>query len=322
MAEALRWGILGAGKFAREHMGPALHAADGAVLSAVATRDPARAAPFEAFAPGLAVMDDYGALIASDDIDVVYIPLPNTLHVEWAQKALAAGKHVLVEKPAAMHEAEFDDLIAARDRAGRLASEAYMIVHHPQWQLARKLVRDGAVGRLMHVQGGFSFNNAGDPENIRNNAETGGGALRDIGVYPFGATRFVTGVEPEALTAVLELERGVDVTAHIRADFPTFSFSTYLSMRMHPRQEMVFHGDEGVLRLQAPFNAGVFAEAQVHLSRAGRPEELWRFPNEQQYRLQVEAFGRSVRAGTPYACPLEWSRGTQVMIDSAFASAG
>ena len=95
-----------------------------------------------------------------------------------------------------------------------------------------------------------------------------------------------------------------------------------VSMRMHPRQEMVFHGDKGVLRLSTPFNAGVAAEAQVHLHRSGHPEELWRFPTERQYRLQIEAFGRSVRTGEPYAVPLEFSRGTQVMIDAALAAAG
>ena len=321
MSGPLRWGILGAAKFAREHMGPAIHEAEGAVLAALATRDPARARPFQAMVPDIAVHDDYEALLGADDIDVVYIPLPNHMHVEWTLRALEAGKHVLVEKPAAMAEGEFDRLVAARDAAGRLAAEAYMIVHHPQWQKARELVREGALGRVMHVQGGFAFDIADAPDNIRNRPETGGGALRDIGVYPFGATRFVMGAEPERLTADLTRENEVDVVAQVRADFPGFTFSTYLSTRMHPRQEMVFHGTRGVLRLSAPFNAGVFDQAQLHLMRAGEPEQVWRYVTERQYRLQVEAFCRSVRDGVPYPVPLEWSRGTQAMIDAIYAAA-
>ncbi len=132
MTKPVRWGILGAAKFAREHMGPAIHAANEAELAALATSSAEKAAPFQAFAPGIAVHQSYEALLADPSIDAVYIPLPNHLHVEWALKAMQAGKHVLVEKPAALREAEFDQLIAARDGAGVLAAEAYMIVHHPQ----------------------------------------------------------------------------------------------------------------------------------------------------------------------------------------------
>ncbi|MEO0917767.1 MAG: Gfo/Idh/MocA family oxidoreductase, partial [Pseudomonadota bacterium] len=176
--EPVRWGILGAAKFAREHMGPAIHAARGAELAALATSDPAKAEPFRAFCPGLAVHQGYDALLADESIDAVYIPLPNHMHVEWSLKALQAGKHVLCEKPMTMATAEFDDLIVARDKAGRLAAEAYMIVHHPQWKKVRGLVQSGAIGNVRHVTGAFSFDNRQDVDNIRNKAETGGGGLR------------------------------------------------------------------------------------------------------------------------------------------------
>ena len=182
----LRWGILGAAKFAREHMGPAIHAARGAELVAVASRSPGKAAAFQAFAPGCREVESYEALLEDGGVDAVYIPLPNPLHVPWSLKALAAGKHVLVEKPATLEASEFDALIAARGERGRLAAEAYMIVHHPQWQRTRHLIADGAIGRLLHVSGGFSFDNSSAPTNLRNSAGMGGGALRDIGVYIFG----------------------------------------------------------------------------------------------------------------------------------------
>ena len=120
--KTLRWGILGAAKFALEHMGPAIHAARGAQLVALATSSAGKADPFKAFAPGLHVHDSYDALLADPDIDAVYIPLPNHMHVEWTLKALEAGKHVLCEKPMALNAAEFDRLIAARDASGLLAA--------------------------------------------------------------------------------------------------------------------------------------------------------------------------------------------------------
>jgi len=158
----LRWGILGAANFAAQHMGPALHAAAGGELVALATRDPAKAAPFNDIAAGLRVHGDYDALLADPGIDAVYIPLPNTMHVDWTLKALAAGKHVLAEKPVAMAAPEIDRLIVARDAADRLAAEAYMIVFHPQWHHVRALIAGGAIGPLRHVEGMFCFNNAAD----------------------------------------------------------------------------------------------------------------------------------------------------------------
>lgn len=233
-------------------VGPAINAASGAQLAALATSDPAKAAGFQAFCPDLRVHSSYDALLADPEIEVVYIPLPNHLHVEWASKALAAGKHVLCEKPIALHEAEFDDLIAVRDAAGKLAAEAFMIVHHPQWQRTREMVQSGAIGALRHVTGAFSFDNR-DMGNIRNQAQTGGGGLRDIGVYVFGSVRFVTGQEPVTVSARIDWENGIDTFADVHAAFDGFSYNAYTSIRMHPFQEMCFHGEEGLIRLTAPF---------------------------------------------------------------------
>lgn len=172
MRAPIRWGILGASKFARQFMGPAIHAAEGAELAALATTSPDKAAGFTGFATGLRVHDSYQALLADPDIDAIYVPLPNHLHVDWSLRALDAGKAVLCEKPMTMQADEFDTLIAARDRTGLLAAEAYMIVHHPQWHLARRLIGEGAIGNLAHVEGRFSFDNRTDVDNIRNKAAT------------------------------------------------------------------------------------------------------------------------------------------------------
>ncbi len=325
MAQPVRWGILGAAKFAREQMAPAINAAENAVLAGLATSSAEKAAPFDAIAPGLRVFDSYDALLADPEIDAVYVPLPNHLHVEWTLKALAAGKPVLTEKPIALQAEEIDQIIAARDAAGILAAEAYMIVHHPQWQRARALVQDGAIGELVMVDGVFTYDNAADPGNIRNRPETGGGSLPDIGVYTFGAARWVTGEEPERLSAHIRRENGVDVFSHITGDFPSFRYSSVTSMRAHLRQAVSFHGRTGVITLPAPFNPGVFGQAELHLHRSGREGHsvsIERWPGVNHYVHQVEAFGRTVREGAAYPWPLEDAKGTQAMIDMAFAAEG
>jgi predicted dehydrogenase len=236
--------------------------------------------------------------------------------VEWTLKAVEAGKHVLTEKPIAMHASEFDRLIEARDRSGLLVAEAYMIVHHPQWIRARELVQGGAIGKLVHVDAAFSYHLL-DMDNIRNRPETGGGSLPDIGVYTFGSTRFVSGEEPESVDhAHVRRENGVDVFAGLWARFPSFTYSGFTSMRMFPRQEVVFHGEDGVLRVGwGPFNANLHDLAQLSIETTGNTRTFERWPAANHYVLQVENFGRTIREGAPYPCPLEFSRGTQRMID-------
>jgi len=318
MTEPIRWGILGASKFASEQMGPAIHEAKGAVLAGLATSSPDKAARFRAFAPGLTLYDSYDALLAAPEIDAVYIPLPNHLHIEWSLKALAAGKPVLCEKPVALEARQIDPLIAARDASGLLAAEAYMIAHHPQWHKTRALLAEGAIGDLVHVEGIFTYDNP-DAANIRNRPETGGGALPDIGVYPIGATRLATGQEPTGLRARIDWENGVDVTSRVEAEFPGFTLSALVSMRMAKRQEMTFHGTDGRLRLTAPFNAGTFGEARIELINADGECQI-RFPDARQYALQVEAVGNSIRTGAAYPWTLEDARGTQVVLDMALAA--
>ncbi len=317
----MRWGILGASRFALNHMGPAIHAARGAELAGIATSDPAKAVPFSEFAPRLRVFDDYETLLADPDIDAVYIPLPNHVHVAWARKALAAGKHVLCEKPIAMVAADFDLLEADAATAEKLCAEAFMIVHHPQFERARALVQGGAIGKLVHVDCTFTFNNAAAAGDIRNRAETGGGGLRDIGVYAFGATRFVSGQEPVAIThADLRFENGVDVFANSTAAFEGFTANALVSIRMHPRQTITFHGDSGFVTLTCPFNAGVHDVPTLVLENDGKRVVTERWPAVNQYVLQVENFVASATAGSAYPCPLSFSRGTQEMMDMVFAA--
>jgi predicted dehydrogenase len=323
--QPVRWGILGAAKFALQHMGPAIHAAEGAELAALATSDPAKAEGFRAFCPSLRVHSSYDALLADPAIDAVYVPLPNHLHVEWTLKALRAGKHVLTEKPIALRAKEIDAIIAERDRTGLLAAEAYMIVHHPQWSRAKEWLEAGEIGTLRHVDAAFSFHLT-DMGNIRNKPDTGGGSLRDIGVYTFGSARFVTGAEAEAVESRLIRDNGIDSFALVFGTMAgngyRFTYHSMTSMRLYNRQVVTFQGDKGMIRVEGgPFNANVNDLAKVELHVQGNRVITDRFPTANHYKLQVEAFGRSVRDGTPYPCPLEFVQGTQRMMDMAYDKA-
>ena len=321
MTQPVRWAILGAGKFAREHMGPAIHAARGAELVALGTSSLEKAAPFVAFAPGLRVHETYDAVLSDAGVDVVYVPLPNHLHIEWAMKALRAGKHVLVEKPVGLTAAQIDPLIALRDETGLLCTEAYMISHHPQWARVREMIADGAIGALRHVDGVFTYNNP-DLSNVRFDPEKGGGSLPDIGVYTIGATRLATGQEPLEITHTdIDFRNGVDVCARVSARFEGFSAHWVTAMNVHATQSMTFLGTEGRLHVSAPFNPGTYAEARVEWIQSDGSVRVERWPDVAQYKTQVEAFCASVREGAAYAWSLEDARATQTVIDAVYAAA-
>lgn len=318
MTHHLTWGILGTARFALGTMAPAIHAAARSRLKSVATRSAERAVPFTAQFPGLHVETDYDALLADPEIDAVYIPLPNAMHTDYSIRAAQAGKHVLCEKPIGLNAGDVDRLIAARDATGKLIAEAWMPAHHPQWAQTRALIADGAIGTLKTVTGHFCF--AGlDPSNIRLNPEMGGGALFDIGVYPIGGFRFATGMDPTPTHVDWVLENGVDTSAWVSLRAGDIRFNFHVSMRTGKHQAMTFHGSEGTITLLTPFNAHYAGEAQIHLTRPDTETRVIRYPQDDQYILQVEAVAAHVLDGTPFANPLEFTRGTQSTLDAIFA---
>jgi len=318
MKNHLTWGILGAAGFARKTMAPAIHAARRTHLKSVATRDPAKAIPFADLVPGLRIERSYDAILSDPEIDAVYIPLPNALHTEWSVKAAEAGKHVLCEKPIGLSTSDLDQLIATREATGRLIAEAWMPAHHPQWHRTRAMLAEGAIGHLHAVSGAFTYG-LSDPSNIRLSADLGGGALRDVGVYPIGAFRLATGLEPVPTHVDWVLEAGVDTTAWVAAHGGDVRFNFHVSMRAAGYQHMMFHGTEGTLSLPAPFNPGTYGEARIVVARDGAEVQVIRFPGVDQYVAQVEAVAAHVLDGASFPCPLEFSRGTQSVLDAIFA---
>ncbi|HEV7255059.1 MAG TPA: Gfo/Idh/MocA family oxidoreductase [Mesorhizobium sp.] len=315
-----RWGVLSTAKIGREQVLPAIADSANGVLHAVASRDEQKArALADRFGAKLA-FGSYEALLASPEVDGVYIPLPTSQHVEWAIKAADAGKHVLVEKPLALRAEDIEGVIAARDRNGVLVSEAFMVTYHPQWLKVRELVQGGAIGNLRHVQGAFTYFNT-DPQNMRNRPELGGGGLPDIGVYPTVSTRFVTGAEPSRVQGTVERDPrfGTDRYSSHRADFGSFELSFYLSTQMAARQIMVFHGDKGFVEVASPFNAGLYDHHRVELHNANHTEaQVFRFPGASQYRLQAESFVQRAQGEDVPVFSLEDSVLNQRVIDAFF----
>lgn len=315
-----RWGVLSTAKIGRDQVIPALAESENGVVTAIASRDKAKAKELAARFGAPHVFGSYDELLASDTVDGVYIPLPTSQHVEWAAKAAEAGKHVLVEKPLALDAKDIEPLIALRNRKKVLISEAFMVTYHPQWLKVRELIADGAIGTLKHVQGAFTYHNV-DPANMRNKIELGGGALPDIGVYPTVATRFSTAKEPQRVLATIERDPQfkTDTYSSVRADFGDFELSFYLSTQLANRQIMVFHGDEGFIEVRSPFNAGLYEHHKVELHNQKHTEAtVFRFPGVQQYRLQAEAFVRAAQGGKDEVFTLENSVKNQKMIDAIF----
>ncbi len=316
----LRFGIMSTAKIAKEQLIPAILDAENCVVSAIASRDINRAA---AVAERFGVPHAFGSyeeMLASDEIDAVYIPLPTSQHVEWAIKAADAGKHVLCEKPIALKADDIDEIIAARDRNKVLITEAYMVTYAPLWRKVRELLRDGAIGKLHHVAGAFSYF-LRDPHNMRNIPDLGGGALPDIGVYPSISTRFVTGMEPKRLRATVKYDPdfGTDIYSSVLADFGDFELSFYVSSQMAMRQQMVFHGEEGFIEVKAPFNANVYDAEEIEVTNQGRSEStIMRFNNSKQYRVEVETFARAVAGENVEVVTLEYSKKNQQMIDAIY----
>ncbi|RVD57799.1 Gfo/Idh/MocA family oxidoreductase [Mesorhizobium sp. M2D.F.Ca.ET.185.01.1.1] len=315
-----RWGVLSTAKIGREQLLPAIVDSENGVLSAIASRDLSKAKALGERFGARHAFGSYEELLASPDVDGVYIPLPTSQHVEWTAKAIEAGKHVLVEKPLALDAKDIPPLIKLRDEKKVLVCEAFMVTYHPQWIKVRDLIAAGAIGRLRHVQGAFSYYNV-DPKNMRNQLDLGGGALPDIGVYPTVSTRFSTGREPIRVQATIERDKtfGTDIYSSIRADFGDFELSFYLSTQMAARQVMVFHGEKGFIEVFGPFNAGLYEHHRIELHNQNHTEaQVFRFPGTQQYRLECEAFVRAAQGSKERVFTLEESVLNQKVIDAIF----
>jgi predicted dehydrogenase len=313
--DTIRWGVLGAASIADRYVVPAMQRARNAEVSCIAARDITRAASFAAKHGIPRTRESYDALLQDDAIDAVYIPLPTASHFDWCRKALLAGKHVLCEKPIAMNAAQVRELIALSNQTGLLCAEAFMVAHHPQWQFVRERLADGTIGRLEHVEGCFTYFND-DPHALKNTLSLGGGGVRDIGVYPVVTTRLVTGAEPLSVDAIIHTDprTGTDKLAICNLQFPGFTLHFYCGTQRGLRQSMVFHGTQGWISVDAPFNPGVYDRPCVRV-RTDRVETI-EFNDADQYQAMIENFCDALLIETAsVAFSLENSLANQLVID-------
>jgi predicted dehydrogenase len=323
--EPVRFGVISTAKIGIQKVIPAMQQSQHCRIVAIASRDPSRA---EAAAAALGIPKAYGSyaeLIGDREIEAVYNPLPNHLHVPISIEAAAAGKHVLCEKPIALTADEAARLIEARDHAGVLIQEAFMVRQHPQWLRARELVRSGRIGELRVVQGSFSYMNL-DPKNVRNQAGIGGGGLYDIGCYAIVAARFLFEAEPQRVVGQIDFDRDfeTDRLASVLLDFPSGQALFVCSTQLVPYQRIQIFGTQGRIEIEIPFNAPPDRPCRIFVDDGSRfadaSAESESFDVVDQYTLQGDAFARAIREGAPLEFPLEDAVRNMRVIDAIFRS--
>jgi predicted dehydrogenase len=320
------WGVLGVAKIGVEKVIPAMQLGAHAHVDAIASRELPRAREAAAKLGIGRAYGSYEELLADPTIEAIYNPLPNELHVPWTIKALEAGKHVLCEKPIALSADEARQLIAARDKSGKLVAEAFMVRFHPQWRRAHALANDGTIGTARAIQTFFSYHLL-DPANVRNRPP-GGGGLYDIGCYAILTARYIFDAEPTRVVATLDIDPnfGTDRIGGGIVEFPggrhlTFTISTQLS----GHQRVTIVGDKGRIEVLVPFNALIDRPSRIVVDSGAdlvgggaRSEE---FAACDQYTLQGDAFSRAARGAAPLEFPIEDAILNMRVIDAMFCSA-
>jgi len=320
--EKVRWGILSTAKIGLEKVIPAMQRCKSCEIAAIASRDLEKA---RAAAKKLGIPKAYGSyeeLLADREIDAIYNPLPNHLHVSWSVKCLEAGKHVLCEKPVGMNSIEAAALVKEAKRHPELkVMEAFMYRMHPQWQLARRLVGEGQIGQLRTIQTFFSYYNA-NPENIRNIAEVGGGGLLDIGCYCISISRFIFGSEPRRVVGTVEYDPKLktDRLASAMLEFAggtaTFTCSTQLSA--YQRANIL--GTEGRIEVEIPVNAPPDKPCRVWYQRGTEIQEHTLEVCD-QYSIQGDLFSQAILENKLAPTPIDDALANMRVIEAVFESA-
>ena len=326
MSEKLRWGVLSTAKIGLKKVLPAMQQGQYTSVTAIASRDLAKGKE-AASALGIStVYGSYEELLADPNIDAVYNPLPNQLHVPWTIKAAEAGKHVLCEKPISLTVAEAKTLLDVRARTGVKIGEAFMVQTAPQWLRLRELLNKGRIGALRSVAGVFSYFND-DPSNIRNQVDCGGGGLMDIGCYLILASRYAFAQEPRRVVGCIDRDPKMHTDRLTSAilDFPVGQATFTCSTQLVPYQRVQFFGTKGRIEIEIPFNAPpdrptrLFIDDGSDLFGSGITIET--FPVCDQYTLQGDAFSKAVLENTEVPVPLEEAIKNMAVIEAIFSSA-
>jgi xylose dehydrogenase (NAD/NADP) len=316
--QPLRLGILGAARITLGGILPAASRTDRVEVAAVATRGGKRSGEIEKIAPEAEIFEDYESLLASD-VEAVYIPLPNSMHVEWTLRALSAGKHVLCEKPFALDAAGAERAVAAAEDAGLTLMEGFMFRLHPQTERLGELLSGGAVGDVRQVIAEFGHR-LDDPEDVRGIGSLGGGALGDVGCYCISGVRLAFAGEPRRVSAFARFdEEGADRELASVLEFDTGLAVVSCSISSARRERMEIAGTEGTILLDAPFRPDK-AGGTLEIVRGGESKEE-RFPESEPYRLELEEFAAAIREGREPAVGREEILGNARAIGALLRSA-
>ncbi len=322
----VRWGVLGAAGIALKKVIPAMQKCERAEIYAIASRDLSKA---NEAAQGFGIAKAYGTyedLLQDPQVDAIYNPLPNHLHVPWSIRAAEAGKHVLCEKPIGLTTAEAISLLDVRERTGVKLGEAFMVRTHPQWLRTRELVRSGAIGELHAITGFFSYSNR-NPANIRNILEFGGGGLMDIGCYPINISRFLFSDEPTRVTALVtrDPQMKTDTLTSAILDFNGRHAAFTCSTQLVPYQRVQVLGTTGRIELEIPFNAPPDRPTRIVIDTGadlfGGGSRVEEFPTCDQYTIQGDAFSQAIQENTEVPVSLEDAIANMAVIDAVFRSA-
>lgn len=319
MDKKVKWGILSTASIGTEQVIPAMIKGKYCDVRAIASRSKTTA---EKVAEQFHIPGAYGSyeeVLTDPEIDAVYIPLPNHLHVPWSIKAIQAGKHVLVEKPVGLSSEEARRLLDESLKHPELkVMEAFMYRHHPQWLKAKELVENGTIGKLKTIQSSFSFFDD-DPESIVNSKTFGGGSIMDIGCYPISLSRFLFNAEPEHVHAKLEIhpEFHTDTLATVLLEFENGTSSFFSSTLMPDNQQLEIFGTEGSIEFELPFNPKADEPARIWLCCNDRKEELV-FESCDQYTIQGDLFSLAILNDTPVPTPLQDALDNMLVIERIF----
>ena len=322
----IRWGVLGAAKIALEHVIPATNATPGARVVALASRSPEAGRAAAAHHHIARVYASYDQLLADPEVDAIYNPLPNHLHVPWSIKAMEAGKHVLCEKPIALTAAEAAQLIDARERTGRLIQEAVMVRTHPRWVAARQLIRDGQIGDLRAITGFFSYYNV-SPSDVRNQRDLGGGGLLDVGFYPTTIARFLFDDEPTRVMGLCDLDPafGVDRLTSAILQFPGGQATFICSTQLPDHQALDVYGTLGRISVEIPWSMPADRPSRLLLddgkSLTKETVKALPFAACNQWQVQCALFCEAIRAGGPAPVPIEDAVANMHVLDAIALSA-
>jgi predicted dehydrogenase len=240
----------------------------------------------------------YEELLADPNVDAIYNPLPNNLHLDWNIKIMEAGKHLLCEKPLGLSAAEVEEMIRVRDRCGVKAGEAFMVKSHPQWHETRERIQRGEIGEPCLLQSAFTYYNV-DPRNIRNIPAMGGGGMWDIGCYCVTMSRYVFEAEPLKVVAALEMDKefGTDRLGSVILVFPTGQAQFFVSTQAALFQRMQILGDKGHMEVRIPFSPPINQPTFIDQDNGNYlPEGITRheYPTVNQYTLMGDDFSRAI----------------------------